>query len=211
MTKIATGTYELIWTVPTGSAAGRWETVVTINVGGAAPIQDGSYWEVETDSPAEVKINAITDNTIPSITANVTIKNEGGSWYEYKYAYCVVDDQSNQCGGGDDIYYKKGSKKLNAGQSWTTNLNATVPDPGTYFFKLIVYWGTERSSAVEQFNAGTVACLGDYNLDGWVDLTDFSIMLFYWNQYNPAHDLSGDGWVNLTDFSILLFHWGKCP
>ena len=212
MTKIADGTYEIVWTVPTGSAAGRWETVVTIDVGGAAPIQDGSYWEVETDSPAEVKIIAITDNTVPSIKAKVKIKNEGESgWYEYKYAYCVVDDQSNQCGGGDDTYYNSGSKKIYAGQSWKPTLSATVPNPGTYFFKLIVYWGTERSSAVLQFDATEITCLGDYNSDGWVDLTDFSIMLFYWNKNNAAHDLSGDGKVNLTDFSILLFHWGKCP
>ena len=122
-----------------------------------------------------------------------------------------MDDQSNQCGGGDDTYYNSGSKKIYAGQSWKPTLSATVPDPGTYFFKLIVYWGTERSTAVLQFDATEITCLGDYNSDGWVDLTDFLIMLFYWNKNNAAHDLSGDGKVNLTDFSILLFHWGKCP
>ena len=214
MTKVpaTTGIYELVWTVPTGSVAGRWETVVNINIGGAASIQDGSYWEVETDSPAQVKINSITDNTVESITANVTIKNEGGNWYEYKYAYCVVSNQSNQCGGGDDTFYAQDSKKLLAGESWTTDLDAIVPNPGTYYFKLIVYWGTERSAAVRQFTATSGAvCLGDLNSDGWVDLTDFSILLFYWNTSNPIADLNDDGIVNLTDFSIMLFHWGACP
>jgi len=212
MTKIATGTYELVWTVPTGSVAGRWETVVTIDIGGSAPIQDGSYWEVETDSPAQVKINAITDNTVPSIVANITIKNEGGTPYEYQYAYCVVDDPSNQCGGGDDTFYGMDAKYLLAGQSWTTNLNATVPIPGLYWFKLIVYWGTEMSAAVQQFTAVSAPiCLGDLNSDGWVDLTDFSILLFYWQTTHPLADLNNDGIVNLTDFSIMLFHWGKCP
>ena len=212
MTKIATGTYEIVWTVPTGSVGGRYETVVTINVGGTAPIQDGSYWEVEIDSPAQVKINSITDNTVPSITADATIKNEGGTGYEYKYAYCVVSNQSNQCGGGDDTFYAQDAKFLTPGESWTTALNATVPNTGTYYFKLIVYWGTEKSAAVRQFNAvsGTV-CLGDLNNDGFVNLTDFSILLFYWNTSNANADINGDGIVNLTDFSIMLFHWGVCP
>lgn len=213
MTKLAgtTGIYELTYIVPTNATGGRWETIVDVDVdGGGTDIQDGSYWEVES-SPAEVKINAITDNTVPSITANVTIKNEGGSWYEYKYAYCVVAQENNTCGGGDDVFYKSGSKKLNAGQSWTTNFNATVPNPGQYWFKVVVQWGTEKSGASQVFMASKVTCLGDYNSDGYVNLTDFSIMLYYWKKYSPTHDLSGDGYVNLTDFSIMLYYWGKCP
>lgn len=50
----------------------------------------------------------------------------------------------------------------------------------------------------------------DLNCDGLVNLTDFSILLFYWQQRNPANaraDINADGTVNLTDFSILLFNW----
>lgn len=70
---------------------------------------------------------------------------------------------------------------------------------------------TDVSAPVDVSATVTAACLGDYNHDGWVNLTDFSILLYYWGKHNPAHDLSGDGYVNLTDFSITLFHWGKCP
>lgn len=210
MTKIATGIYELVYNVPSTATGGRWETVVTVDVGGAASIQDGSYWEVES-SPAEVKINAITDNTIPLITANITITNEGGSGYEYKYAYCVVAQEGNACGGGNDVFYSSGSKWLNAGQSWTTDKSATVSTTGQYWFKVVVQWGTEKSGASQMFTASEVTCLGDLNNDGWVNLTDFSILLFYWNTSSPIADLNNDGKVNLTDFSIMLFHWGKCP
>lgn len=51
---------------------------------------------------------------------------------------------------------------------------------------------------------------GDINCDGKVNLTDFSILLFYWQKSHPANaraDISGDGVVNLTDLSILLFNW----
>lgn len=52
----------------------------------------------------------------------------------------------------------------------------------------------------------------DINCDGKVNLTDFSILLFFWRLENPANkraDMNGDRVVNLTDLSILLFNWGK--
>jgi hypothetical protein len=51
---------------------------------------------------------------------------------------------------------------------------------------------------------------GDVNLDGRVDLIDFSILLYYWNVENPANaraDINQDGIVNIIDFSIMLFFW----
>src|SRR3989344_390915 len=51
---------------------------------------------------------------------------------------------------------------------------------------------------------------GDINNDGRVNIIDFSIMLFFWNQRspkNPCADINGDGIVNLFDFSIMLFWW----
>ncbi len=51
----------------------------------------------------------------------------------------------------------------------------------------------------------------DLNRDGRVNLTDFSILLFWWGTdggaSNPPADINQDGRVNLTDFSILLFNW----
>lgn len=52
--------------------------------------------------------------------------------------------------------------------------------------------------------------IADLNCDGFVNLTDFSILMYYWNQTNPVNfrvDINSDGIVNLTDFSIMLFHW----
>jgi len=51
---------------------------------------------------------------------------------------------------------------------------------------------------------------GDINSDGKVNIVDFSIMLFFWNQRNPQNpcaDINGDGIVNLFDFSIMLYYW----
>lgn len=56
-----------------------------------------------------------------------------------------------------------------------------------------------------------VALNADLNRDGSVNLTDFSILLFWWGSdggaSDPPADINRDGNVSLTDFSILLFNW----
>ena len=49
----------------------------------------------------------------------------------------------------------------------------------------------------------------DLNGDGKVNLTDFSILLFWWQTGGGTSgaDINQDGTVSLTDFSILLFNW----
>lgn len=48
---------------------------------------------------------------------------------------------------------------------------------------------------------------GDLNCDNRVDLTDFSILLYYWGIFNETADINRDGNVNLVDFSIMMFYW----
>lgn len=51
----------------------------------------------------------------------------------------------------------------------------------------------------------------DLNRDGFVNLTDFSILIFWWGtnggDSDPPADINQDGGVSLADFSILLFNW----
>ncbi len=50
----------------------------------------------------------------------------------------------------------------------------------------------------------------DSNLDGKVDLIDFSILLYFWGQSNPSNiyvDINSDGAVDLIDFSIMMYYW----
>ncbi|MDB9944394.1 dockerin type I domain-containing protein, partial [bacterium] len=51
----------------------------------------------------------------------------------------------------------------------------------------------------------------DLNRDGFVNLIDFSILLFWWNSdggaSDPPADINADGNVSLTDFSIMIFNW----
>jgi hypothetical protein len=50
---------------------------------------------------------------------------------------------------------------------------------------------------------------GDLNCDGIVNLTDFSIIMYYWGTANLAADINLDKIVDLTDFSIMMYYWGS--
>lgn len=58
---------------------------------------------------------------------------------------------------------------------------------------------------------GKATSNADLNRDGKVNLTDFSILIFWWGtaggNSNPPSDINGNGKVGLEDFSILLFNW----
>ncbi|MDP3245052.1 MAG: LamG-like jellyroll fold domain-containing protein [bacterium] len=156
MTKLSTGVYEYTSAISSSATAGLWETIVNVDVGGTANIVRNDYWQV-TGAPAQVVINSMSDLTVPSIAANTTITNEGGGAYEYQYEWCVVSSQENQCGGSDDVYYASAAKLISAGDSFNPTLTATVSATGDYWFKVVVYYGTEASGASRTFTATTEA------------------------------------------------------
>ena len=154
MTLLSTGVYEYTYLVAESDVGGLWETVVTVDLAGADDLTFNDYWEVE-GAPAQVLINSVDDSTITSISADVTITNEGNVDYEYQYEWCVVNTEDNECGGGDDIDYASAAKLITVGEDWNTNLSATVNTIGDYWFKLVVYFGTESSGASRTFTATT--------------------------------------------------------
>ncbi len=50
---------------------------------------------------------------------------------------------------------------------------------------------------------------GDLNCDGIVNISDFSILVYYWGSNSSLADINHDGIVNILDFSIMMYYWGK--
>lgn len=151
MTLLSTGVYEYTYSVAEDATAGVWESVVLVDFAGTNSYLN-DYWEVES-SPAQVLISGMADSSVPSIAADVTIANEGSTGYEYSYEYCVVEEESNQCGGDDDTAYASAAKYLDSGEEWDTELSLAVDEIGDYYFKVVVYYGTEKSGASRFFTA----------------------------------------------------------
>jgi hypothetical protein len=104
--------------------------------------------------------------------------------------------------------------------SWSVKVDTSPLEDGFHVTKAktgLLDGRTSTFSAVKTFRIGKGfpktrgQCQGaDFNLDGRVNLTDFSIMLFFWKSTDPANpcvDINADRIVDLTDFSILLFQW----
>ncbi len=150
-TKTATGTYSYSFTTAPSHTYGQWETRVSVTVAGNARTYT-DYWTL-VGTPLEATINSITDNTVPTITADVLATNEGNTNNEYSYSYCIVSDEANQCGGGDDEASGSGSKLINTSQSWNPQLTLSISAVGTYWFKVSFVYGGQTSGASKSFTA----------------------------------------------------------
>lgn len=67
-----------------------------------------------------------------------------------------------------------------------------------------------NSAAVPQNQNGKCSTHGDINNDNKINVTDFSILLYFWGKKNPSNkcvDINADGNVDLKDFSIMLYWW----
>jgi hypothetical protein len=235
MTRIATGTYSYAYATPSNAPAGTWESVFSANVETGKTLPGNDYWTVVT-TPAQVIINSVSDTTTPQVAANITITNEGLSGNEYQYEWCVVSSADNTCGGGDDVFHAVAAKYINPGEDFNTTLTADVASAGAYYFKVIVYFGTDSSGASRSFTATTISGGGggggggggttttvppsgvctkraDFNCDKKVNSIDFSILLYYWKATPPFKnqyvDINKDTKVDSVDFSILLYEWDK--
>jgi hypothetical protein len=211
MSRIATGTYAYSYSTPGNAPAGTWEATFSANVETGKTLPGNDYWTVVT-TPAQVIINSVSDVTVPQVAANITITNEGLSGNEYQYEWCVVSTPNNVCGGGDDVFHAIAAKYINSGEDFNTTLTADVPTAGTYYFKVIAYFGTDSSVASRTFTATGVVSGGSssgggggsssvssksvpgdagvcrrasFNCDKAVDATDFSILLYYWKSKPP--------------------------
>lgn len=155
MTKESVGVYTYAYKIPSDANAGIWEASIVTTVGDL-PNQVLTDYFKANGSMAQVLVSGISDQSVPSIVADITITNEGEvDDFDYLYEWCVVSDQDNTCGGGDDIDYGSGAKRILQGEDWNTSLNATVLNTGDYWFKLIVHWGDESSGASRAFTAAT--------------------------------------------------------
>jgi hypothetical protein len=100
-----------------------------------------------------------------------------------------------------------GSTSGPAGAWGPTILNQTF-HLGNYTVTAVLQTPSSAISPPTQSIVFQVLLSADLNNDGRVNLTDFSILMFFYNQNTtkPA-DINDDGRVNLTDFSVMLFHW----
>ncbi len=156
-------------------------------------------------------------NVMPSIKVspnpvdpNSTLTLSG---YSIPNATLTIENQNDKTSAS----LKTFTATSDASGAWSTTLSTDGFTKGTYKVRAKA---KQESGVSTNFSAYTFYGVGeaaavprssDLNRDKKVNLTDFSILLFWWNTNggasNPPADINGDGKVSLTDFSILIFNW----
>ncbi len=158
-------------------------------------------------------------NVMPSILVepdpvdpNSTVTISG---YTLPDAQVTIENQKDK----SSVTLKEFTATSNANGFWTLDLSTDGFTTGTYKVraKAVQTSGVGISTNFSDYTfygvgeEATVIGSSDLNRDGSVNLTDFSILLFWWNTdggaSNPPADINQDGTVSLTDFSIMIFNW----
>lgn len=135
------------------------------------------------------------------------------SGYTVPNGTVTVENQKD----GNSGTLKQFTAQANGSGQWSVVVDTTGYQSGTYKARAKVATAQGVTSSFSTYaiygvgQSATKTLNSDLNRDGKVNLTDFSILLFWWNSNggtsDPSADINGDAKVNLTDFSILLFNW----
>ena len=113
-----------------------------------------------------------------------------------------------------------GDTNSNGEGDWSIAYDTSSLSPAEYVLRARYRSGTGQLSSESSFSSSLALFVGvdgrattpsDLNRDGFVNLIDFSILIFWWNtpggDSDPPADINGNGQVSIEDFSILLFNW----
>lgn len=158
-------------------------------------------------------------NIMPSIKATPDPVNPGQtltlSGFSIPNAEITLENQNEKSTASKKTY----TTTSNSSGQWSLAVDTAGFSSGTYKVrakaKQLAGLGLETNFSGYTFygvgQRADVPLSADLNTDGKVNLTDFSILLFWWGgnggNSNPPADINRDGNVSLTDFSIMLFNW----
>ncbi len=136
----------------------------------------------------------VTGYAIPDAT--ITIENQNDKSSVSLKSFTATSDSNGAWSiTVDTLGFTKGTYKARAKAKQEAGVSTN--------FSGYTYYGVGE--------AATVPRTSDLNSDKKVNLTDFSILLFWWGSdggaSNPPADINRDGKVSLTDFSIMIFNW----
>ncbi|MDO8522780.1 MAG: hypothetical protein Q7S12_00630 [bacterium] len=99
--------------------------------------------------------------------------------------------------------------------NWNYLFNTNVLEEGAHTTRakaedptgLLSSFSKTLSFYVGKYGTTEISAKADFNKDGKTNLIDFSMLLYWWEKYNPGVDQNRDGKIDLKDFSILMYYW----
>jgi len=100
---------------------------------------------------------------------------------------------------------------------WSYKLNTGFLEEAEHKARAKAVFGEGEQSPFSQtlsflvVSPGALVCQGaDLNFDSKVNIIDFSILLYFWEQTKPSNkcaDINFDRRVDIIDFSIMMYQW----
>jgi hypothetical protein len=135
------------------------------------------------------------------------------SGYSVPNATITVENVNDQ----SSVTLKSFTSTSDSNGAWSLDVDTTGFDTGTWKVRARAVQDSGVSTAFSDYTYYGVGQqaeqpqTSDLNQDGFVNLIDFSILLYWWNtdggNSNPPADINQDGTVSLTDFSIMIYNW----
>jgi len=145
----------------------------------------------------------LSGTTSPNSEVNVTLNYSGVATAAGSQKIAVHIASSDGNGRWVQLF---NADDLDVG-TYEANSQAIDPEDNVSEFSKSVFFEVLEE---EEPDVCDTSAPGDINCDGFVNLVDFSILLFYWNSSEPANvraDINSDGLVDIIDFSIMLYYW----
>jgi len=179
---------------------------------------DSIYWRVKALGPGACGDGPWTSPLVYIFTNRAPVSDAGKDQTVVAGKLVMLDGSGSYDPDGDTLSCQWALDASNPvrvvlSDASAVNFTFTPSLPGRYGFVLVVNDGTADSTP------DTVKVMvlipGDFNGDGRVDLSDFSLFVTYYSLcegddgFDPLYDLDGDGCIGLGDFSIFVTHYGE--
>ena len=175
-------------------------------------------------------VNSMSNQTVttsdiiiaPTIASDKSVVKVGNTIKFFGYSY-PISSVNIQINSEKEILDKTVADKFGR---WVYSLKADDLEIGDHTSRSQTFAAANLASAYSSplaFKVGNTDVLnqnnlksplcsarGDINTDGKVNITDFSVLMFFWNKTKPNNicaDVNGDSKVDLKDFSIMLYWW----
>lgn len=215
------------WTTPGDNTPGYWawrmyrnydgnfsrfgDTSVKAQLTTATDINNISTYASKDSTTGQLKVMLI--NKLPSTTANVALNianyATGSTAQVYQYSQAdttQIKRLADLTGISNTISYSLAPYSITllvfspSGGAVATPTHAPTAIPAAS--------ATPTPSAASTPTPTGVGKIGDFNLDGRIDITDLSMFLSHYGGTDPLYDLNKGGTVDITDLSIFLSRYG---
>jgi hypothetical protein len=156
-----------------------------------------------------------TKTTVSGIYISPTIALFGSAYKKGEdmkvFGYSYPESELNVFVSSPEIFVKK--TVVSKDGKWDYSFGTNILETGNHAVKVKSQTSEDKQSAFSETMTFKVfdACQGaDLNFDDKINLIDFSILLYFWDNTNPSNicaDINSDKSVNLTDFSIMMYWW----